>query len=111
MLLSGKLSEAEPLLRQVLDARRRTLRVDHTKTLSAVKRLANVLKARGKLQEMEMLYQELLQVLHCACICLCACQYMSVYLFLSFAQFVSLHVSVCLCVYLTISSHCVLCFA
>ena len=49
----GKLDEAEPLLRQVMDALRRVLGPEHPDTLASMSGLALVLQARGKLAEAE----------------------------------------------------------
>jgi tetratricopeptide (TPR) repeat protein len=57
----GKLAEAEPLHRQALEARERTLGPDHTDTLTSVNNLAVLLKTQGKLAEAEPLSRRALE--------------------------------------------------
>ena len=57
----GKLEEAEPLYRQVLEARRRFLGPEHPQTLIATHNLAWVLQGRGKLEEAEPLCRQVLE--------------------------------------------------
>ena len=57
----GKLNEAEPLIRQVLEARRRALGAEHPDTLQAMSGLALVLNGRGKLNEAEPLIRQVLE--------------------------------------------------
>ena len=54
----GKLGEAEPLYREALDGRRRTLGDSHPSTLTSINNLAGLLQAQGKLGEAEPLYRE-----------------------------------------------------
>ena len=54
----GKLSEAEPLFREALEARRRTLGDSHPDTLNSIDNLASLLRDQGKLNEAEPLYRE-----------------------------------------------------
>ena len=51
----GKLDEAEPLFRQVVEAGHRVLGPEHPTTLTVMSNLAMVLQARGKLNEAEPL--------------------------------------------------------
>ena len=55
LLYRGKVDEAEPLLRQVLEAGRRVLGPEHPTTLASMSNLALVLLYRGKLDEAEPL--------------------------------------------------------
>jgi hypothetical protein len=55
----GKLGEAEPLYREALDGRRRTLGDSHPDTLTSVRSLAIFLEALMQLDEAEALYREL----------------------------------------------------
>jgi tetratricopeptide (TPR) repeat protein len=57
----GKLSEAEPLYRDVLRCRRETLGETHPRTLSSMNNLANLLSDQGKLSEAEPLYRDALR--------------------------------------------------
>jgi tetratricopeptide (TPR) repeat protein len=54
----GKLSDAEPLYREALAGRRRTLGDEHPSTLSSINNLAILLKGQGRLGEAEPLYRE-----------------------------------------------------
>ena len=56
----NRLAEAEPLLRQALDKRRRVLGDEHEQTLSTGNNLAMVLMAAGKLGEAERLFRDVL---------------------------------------------------
>ena len=56
----GKLGEAEPLYREALDGRRRTLGDSHPDTLTSINNLESLLQAQGKLGEAEPLYREAL---------------------------------------------------
>ena len=56
----GKLGEAEPLYREALSARRRTLGAEHPSTLNSINNLANLLADQGKLGEAEPLCREAL---------------------------------------------------
>jgi hypothetical protein len=56
----GKLGEAEPLLRETLEARRTILGAQHPRTLTSMSNLAALLHAQGKLVESEALYREAL---------------------------------------------------
>ena len=58
----GKLAEAEPLFREALTFRRRTLGDEHPHTLISISSMASLLKAQGKLGEAEPLYREALTV-------------------------------------------------
>jgi hypothetical protein len=53
LMNQGKLGEAEPLMREVLDVMRATLGPKHPDTLSSMNNLAGLLKAQGKLGEAE----------------------------------------------------------
>ncbi len=57
----GKLSEAEPLCRDVLRCRRKMLGDSHPDTLMSMNRLANVLSDQGRLTEAELLYRDALR--------------------------------------------------
>jgi tetratricopeptide (TPR) repeat protein len=57
----GKLSEAEPLYREALEARRRTLGDTHPSTLASISNMAVLLQDQGKLSEAEPLYREALE--------------------------------------------------
>jgi hypothetical protein len=54
----GKLSEAEPLFRDVLRCERERLGDTHPDTLSSMSSLANLLSDQGKLSEAELLCRE-----------------------------------------------------
>ena len=54
----GKLEEAEPLFREVLQVRRETLGSTHPDTLVSVKNLHLLLQAQGKLEEAKALLRE-----------------------------------------------------
>ena len=54
----GKLSEAEPLYREALEGRRRTLGDTHPGTLVSINNLGKLLYTQGKLSEAEPLYRE-----------------------------------------------------
>ena len=58
----GKLSEAEPLMRETLKGRRRTLGDTHSDTLGGINNLASLLQDQGKLNEAEPLSREALEV-------------------------------------------------
>jgi len=52
------LNEAEPLFREALEGRRRTLGATHPHTLSGINNLAGLLQDLAKLDEAELLYRE-----------------------------------------------------
>lgn len=54
----GRLAEAEPLYREVLDARRRILGNDHPRTLGSINNLGMVLHSLGRRDEAERLLRE-----------------------------------------------------
>ena len=54
----GKLVEAEPLYREALEGRRRTLGDTHPNTLNSINNFAMLLEAQRKLSEAELLYRE-----------------------------------------------------
>jgi len=54
----GKLDEAEPLFREALEVRRRTLGDTHPNTLANINNLGLLLKDQGKLSEAEPLLRE-----------------------------------------------------
>jgi tetratricopeptide (TPR) repeat protein len=56
----GKLGEAEPLYREALAGRRRSLGDEHPSTLTSINNLAILLSDQGKLVEAEPLYREAL---------------------------------------------------
>ena len=56
----GKLAEAEPLFRRVLEGRERQLGADHLATLGTVNNLAGLLQAQGKLAEAAPLHRRAL---------------------------------------------------
>jgi len=56
--VQGKLEEAEPLFRESLDGRRRTLGDTHRSTLISINNLGMLLKAQGKLTETEAFSRE-----------------------------------------------------
>lgn len=58
----GKLDEAEPLMRESLEAMRRTLSDAHPSTLVSMINLAGLLLARGNFDGAEPLYREVLAV-------------------------------------------------
>ena len=58
LLASGKLSEAEPYLREALDLRRQLLRSRHPSTLSSMNNLGRLLREKGQLREAEVLGAE-----------------------------------------------------
>ena len=53
-----KMSEAEPLFREAVDAQRRTLGDTHPSTLASISNLGALLQDQGKLSEAETLYRE-----------------------------------------------------
>jgi len=57
----GKLDEAEPLMREALEMKRRTLGDSHPDTLSSINNLGLLLKGQGKLSEAEPLMREALE--------------------------------------------------
>jgi len=57
--VQGKLEEAEPLFRESLDGRRRTLGNTHPDTLTSIDNFASPLLLRGKLSEAEPLFEKL----------------------------------------------------
>ena len=57
----GKLDEAEPLLREALEAQRATLGDRHPDTLGSMNNLGVLLRAQGKLDEAEQLVREALE--------------------------------------------------
>ena len=57
----GKLSEAEPLFLEELEARRRTLGAEHLDTLASINSMATLLQAQGELSEAEPLFLEALE--------------------------------------------------
>ena len=59
----GKLDEAEPLLREALDARRTTLGDQHPNTLASINNLGGLLMDQGKLKEAEALGREALEAM------------------------------------------------
>jgi len=58
----GKLNEAEPLFREALEGRRRTLGDTHPSTLNSINNLGLLLEDQGKLNEAESLFREALEV-------------------------------------------------
>ena len=61
LLEMGKLEQAEPILREALDGRRRVLGEQHPQVATSMGRLARALSARGKYEEAEQLYREALR--------------------------------------------------
>ena len=60
----GKLGEAEPLMREVLEVRRATLGPKHPSTLTSISTLALLLEVQGKLSEAHALYRETVEGMH-----------------------------------------------
>jgi tetratricopeptide (TPR) repeat protein len=58
----GRDVEAEPLVREAVDTRRRTIGAAHPQTLESMHMLAAVLEAAGRTEETRPLYEELLTV-------------------------------------------------
>ncbi|MAG64035.1 hypothetical protein CMO84_11000 [Candidatus Woesearchaeota archaeon] len=56
----GKYDEAEPLYREALEAKHRTLGDEHPSTLISIGNLGNLLQAQGKYDEAESLFREAL---------------------------------------------------
>jgi tetratricopeptide (TPR) repeat protein len=61
LVAQGKLTEAEPLHRQALEARRGLLGNDHHDTLNYINSFAEILEAQEKLTEAESLYRQALE--------------------------------------------------
>jgi len=57
----GKLSKAEPLFKEALEGRRRTLDNTHCETLTSINNLGMLLHHQGKLSEAEPLFREALE--------------------------------------------------
>ena len=57
----GRLREAEPLLREALEKRRRVLGEEHPSTLRSINSLGVLLQAQGRLREAEPYFREALE--------------------------------------------------